>query len=33
MSALEISLGTRYARKTAKLVSDGLKEKPKQEEK
>ncbi|CAB3998810.1 Signal recognition particle subunit SRP72 [Paramuricea clavata] len=33
VNALEISLGTRYARKTAKLVSDGLKEKPKQEEK
>ena len=27
-----LSLGTRYTRKTAKLVSEGLKEKPKPEE-
>jgi hypothetical protein len=31
VSALEVSLGTRYARKTAKL--EGLKEKAKPEEK
>ncbi|XP_028391158.1 signal recognition particle subunit SRP72-like [Dendronephthya gigantea] len=33
VNALEVSLGTRYTRKTAKLISDGMKEKPKTEEK
>ena len=32
VNALEVSLGTRYARKTAKLISDGTKEKQKTEE-